>query len=80
MASLSRIIEEGLVYFAAHALDEGETEVTTGKKFPNATKAVTRTTDDFLYLDPVFYPADFAAELTHERPTASSTRSRPDYR
>src|ERR1700722_14397278 len=53
----------GLVYIAAHALDEGETEVGNGKKFPNATKAVKRTTDDFLYLDPAFYPADFAGDL-----------------
>src|SRR6202051_2033273 len=26
----------GLVYIAAHALDEGETEAANGKKFPNA--------------------------------------------
>jgi pimeloyl-ACP methyl ester carboxylesterase len=56
----------GLVYIAAHALDEGETEVANGKTFPNATKAVKRTTDDFLYLDPAFYPADFAADLPEE--------------
>src|SRR6202030_2043167 len=53
----------GLVYIAAHALDEGETEVGNGKKFPNATKAVKRTADDFLSLDPAFSPADFAADL-----------------
>jgi hypothetical protein len=41
----------GLVYIAAHALEEGETEVANGKKFPNATKAVKRA-DDFLDLDP----------------------------
>jgi pimeloyl-ACP methyl ester carboxylesterase len=57
----------GLVYIAAHALDEGETEVANGKKFPNATKAVKRTTDDFLYLDPAFYPADFAADLPEKQ-------------
>jgi len=57
----------GLVYIAAHALDEGETEVANGKKFPNATKAVKRTADDFLYLDPAFYPADFAADLPKEQ-------------
>ena len=57
----------GMVYIAAHALDEGETEVANGKKFPNATKAVKRTTDDFLYLDPAFYPADFAADLPEEQ-------------
>jgi pimeloyl-ACP methyl ester carboxylesterase len=53
----------GLVYIAAHALDEGETEAANGKKFPNATKAVKKTDDGFLYLDPAFYPADFAADL-----------------
>src|ERR1700676_2382899 len=53
----------GLVYIAAHALDEGETEVANGKKFPNATKAVKKTADGFLYLDPAYYPADFAADL-----------------
>src|SRR6202142_2439093 len=57
----------GLVYIAAHALDEGETEAANGKKFPNATKAVKRTADDFLYLDPAFYPADFAADLPKEQ-------------
>ena len=35
----------GLVYIAAHALDEGETEVANGKKFPNATKAVSKEND-----------------------------------
>ena len=53
----------GLVYIAAHALDEGETEAANGKLFPNATKAVKKTDDGFLYLDPAHYPADFAADL-----------------
>ena len=53
----------GLVYIAAHALDAGETEVGNGKRFPNATKAVKKTADGFLYLDPAYYPADFAADL-----------------
>ena len=53
----------GLVYIAAHALDQGETEVGNGKRFPNATKAVKKTADGFLYLDPAHYPADFAADL-----------------
>src|SRR3984893_4081103 len=42
----------GLVYIAAHALDEGETEVANGKRFPNSTKGVKKTTDGFLYLAP----------------------------
>jgi pimeloyl-ACP methyl ester carboxylesterase len=52
-----------LVYIAAHALDVGETEASNGKKFPNATKAVVKTPDDYLYLNPADYPADFAADL-----------------
>jgi pimeloyl-ACP methyl ester carboxylesterase len=54
----------GLVYIAAHALDEGETEAGNGKKFPNATKAITKTPDGYLYLDPAHYAADFAADLS----------------
>ena len=57
----------GLVYIAAHALDEGETEVANGKRFPNSTKGVKKTTDGFLYLDPAVYPADFAADLPKEQ-------------
>jgi pimeloyl-ACP methyl ester carboxylesterase len=56
----------GLVYIAAHALDEGETEVANGKRFPSATSKtedVKKTADGFLYLDPARYPADFAADL-----------------
>jgi pimeloyl-ACP methyl ester carboxylesterase len=56
-----------LVYIAAHALDEGETEVANGKKYPNETKAVKKTDDGFLYLDPAFYAADFAADLRKEQ-------------
>lgn len=53
----------GLVYIAAHALDQGETEAANGKKYPNATKAIKKTPDGFLYLDPAHYYADFAADL-----------------
>lgn len=56
----------GLVYIAAHALDEGETEVSNGKKYPNLTGKtgdIKKTADGFLYLDPAKYPADFAADL-----------------
>ena len=56
----------GLVYIAAHALDQGETEVANGKRFPSATsqtKDIVKTADGFLYLDPAHYPADFAADL-----------------
>ncbi|WP_375508328.1 alpha/beta hydrolase [uncultured Caballeronia sp.] len=54
---------KALVYIAAHALDVGETEVSNGKKYPNSTKAVVKTPDGFLFLNPADYPADFAADL-----------------
>ena len=54
---------QSLVYIAAHALDVGETEANNGKKYPNSTKAVVRTPDNFLYLNPTDYPSDFAADL-----------------
>jgi pimeloyl-ACP methyl ester carboxylesterase len=54
---------KSLVYIAAHALDVGETEANNGKKYPNATKAVVKTPDNFLYLNPADYPSDFAADL-----------------
>lgn len=54
---------KALVYIAAHALDVGETEAANGKKFPNSTKAVVKTPDNFLYLNPADYPKDFAADL-----------------
>src|SRR3984885_9952446 len=56
----------GLVYIAAHALDQGETEVANGKRYPNATSKtndVKKTADGFLYLEPSKYPQDFAADL-----------------
>jgi pimeloyl-ACP methyl ester carboxylesterase len=54
---------KSLVYIAAHALDVGETEASNGKKYPNSTKAIVKTPDNFLYLNPADYPSDFAADL-----------------
>jgi pimeloyl-ACP methyl ester carboxylesterase len=57
----------GLVYIAAHALDQGETEVANGKRYPSLTSQtpdIKKTADGFLYLDPAKYPADFAADLS----------------
>jgi hypothetical protein len=51
------------VYIAAHALDAGESEGDNGKKLPNSTKAVVKTADDFLFLIPSEFFADFAADL-----------------
>jgi pimeloyl-ACP methyl ester carboxylesterase len=55
-----------LVYIAAHALDVGETEAANGKKFPNSTKAVIKTPDGFLFLNPSDFYADFAADLPRD--------------
>jgi pimeloyl-ACP methyl ester carboxylesterase len=57
----------GLVYIAAHALDQGETEVANGKRYPSLTSQtsdIKKTADGFLYLDPSKYAADFAADLS----------------
>lgn len=53
----------GLVYIAAHALDNGETEAVNGKKMPNTARPFAKTADGFLYIKPENYPADFAADL-----------------
>jgi hypothetical protein len=39
-----------LVYIAAHASEEGETEAANGKKFPNASKPLLKTADGFVFL------------------------------
>jgi pimeloyl-ACP methyl ester carboxylesterase len=56
---------KSLVYIAAHALDVGETEVSNGKQYPNATpkQDIVKTADNYLYLNPADYPHDFAADL-----------------
>ena len=57
----------GLVFIAAHAPDEGETEAGNGKKYPPAYKSLKKTADGFDYIDPVrFYP-DFAAGVNKEK-------------
>ena len=52
-----------LVYIAAHAPDEGETESGNGKKFPNNSQPLVKTSDGFLLLDPANFPHDFADDL-----------------
>jgi hypothetical protein len=56
-----------LVYIAAHAPEEGETEAGNGKKFPNASKPLVKTPDGFVFLDPANFAADFAADLPREQ-------------
>jgi pimeloyl-ACP methyl ester carboxylesterase len=53
----------GLVYIAAFIPDQGESAVGLLSKFPAANKDMRATDDDFLYLDPDAFPADFAADL-----------------
>lgn len=53
-----------LVYIAAHAPDESETESGNGKRYPAAGRdAIQKTTDGYTYLDPARYHAEFAADL-----------------
>jgi pimeloyl-ACP methyl ester carboxylesterase len=54
-----------LVYIAAHAPDEGETEVGNGKKYPNSSRPLIKTSDGFVFLDPANFPEDFAADVPH---------------
>jgi pimeloyl-ACP methyl ester carboxylesterase len=56
-----------LVYIAAHAPEEGETEAANGKKFPNSSKPLIKTTDGFVFLDPANFPTDFAADLPRKQ-------------
>jgi pimeloyl-ACP methyl ester carboxylesterase len=56
-----------LVYIAAHAPDVGETEAGNGKRYPNSSRPLVKTADDFLLLDPANFPADFAADLPPEQ-------------
>ena len=57
----------GLVYIAAHAPEEGETEAANGKKFPNSSRPLVKTSDGFVFLDPANFVADFAADLPREQ-------------
>src|SRR5271168_827024 len=53
----------GLVYIAAFIPDQGESAVGLLSKFPAANNDMRATKDDFLYLDPTAFPADFAADV-----------------
>jgi pimeloyl-ACP methyl ester carboxylesterase len=56
-----------LVYIAAHAPENGETEAGNGKRYPAAGRdAIQKTPDGYTYLDPGRYHADFAADLTRD--------------
>jgi pimeloyl-ACP methyl ester carboxylesterase len=53
----------GLVYIAAFIPDQGESAVGLLSTAPAANNDMRATKDDFLYLDPTAFPADFAADL-----------------
>ena len=53
----------GLVYIAAFIPDQGESAFGLLSQIPAASKATRATKDDFLYLDPAAFPADFAADV-----------------
>jgi pimeloyl-ACP methyl ester carboxylesterase len=53
----------GLVYIAAFIPDQGESALALLAKAPAANDDIRATKDDFLYLDPAAFPADFAADL-----------------
>jgi pimeloyl-ACP methyl ester carboxylesterase len=53
----------GLVYIAAFIPDQGESAVGLLSQASPANNDMRATKDDFLYLDPAAFPADFAADL-----------------
>lgn len=53
-----------LVYIAAHAPDEGETETGNSERYPSRGRdAIKKTTDGFTYVEPVRFHAEFAGDL-----------------
>jgi len=57
----------GLVYVAAHAPDEGESEADNGKEYPPAYKSIIKGEDGFDYIDPAKFPSDFAGGVPKEK-------------
>ncbi len=53
----------GLVYIAAFIPDQGESALKLLSQMPAANSDTRATKDDFLYLDPASFPADFAADV-----------------
>ena len=53
----------GLVYIAAFIPDQGESALGLLSQAPAANTDTRATRDDFLYIDPAAFPADFAADL-----------------
>ncbi len=55
---------KNLVYVAAFQPDAGESFASLAGKMPPASKAIKPTPDGFLYVDPVSFHADFAADVS----------------
>ena len=53
----------GLVYIAAFIPDNGQSALSLLSQAPPANNDMRATKDDFLYLDPATFPADFAADV-----------------
>lgn len=53
----------GLVYIAAHAPDEGESEAANGQRYPSAYKSLIKGTDGLDIIDPKMFATDFAGDL-----------------
>ena len=53
----------GLVYIAAFIPDQGESALGLLAQAPAANNDIRATKDDFLYIDPAAFPADFAADI-----------------
>src|SRR5579871_2655488 len=53
----------GLVYIAAFIPDNGESALGLLSQAPAANNDIRATKDDFLYLEPAAFPADFAADV-----------------
>ena len=53
----------GLVYIAAFIPDQGESALGLLSRAPAANTDTRATKDDFLYIDPAAFPADFAADV-----------------
>ncbi|HVK49813.1 MAG TPA: alpha/beta hydrolase [Pseudobacter sp.] len=57
----------GLVYIAAHAPDEGESEAANGQQYPSAYKSLIKGKDGFDMIDPEKFAADFAGDLSPKK-------------
>jgi pimeloyl-ACP methyl ester carboxylesterase len=57
----------GLVYLAAHAPDEGESEADNGKKYPSEYQSLIKGNDGFDYINPSNFPTDFAGDVAKEK-------------